>query len=331
MKKFFKTVRQRREDLRSIRERFGPLIYKERKLLFLGAFAMGVEVVSIIAMTYPLRYIMDTLLRPHPDSNNLWWVPEDFYLNATDDQKMQFLMIVCGALLALALVVGVAGYFRTVWCATAGQRIVMKLRKMLYGHLHYLSLRFHQDNRLGDLLVRITGDIPMLRDILSGAIVEFFGRLVMVLGLFILLLVLSPKLALAGVGVLLLVGSLSALFSKRIVKVVKRQRKQEGILAYTTSETLSSLTLVKALGREEEVVRRFARKNRTAMRSGLKATRLQASLSRYVEIVLAAGLALVLFLGVQLVLFGSMPLGNPRNGSAGFATGRVSPRKVRSE
>ena len=309
MRKSLQTLRKRIAQLRAIRDRFGTLIAKEQRLLWLGGVAMVVETICLLGMSFPLRYLTDVLLAPNEKSNDLLFVPTDFYLNATAEEKQVFLLIVCGAVLALATLIGMFGYLRTVWCATAGQRIVMKLRKQLYGHLHRLSLRFHQDHRLGDLLVRITGDIPMLRDILSGAIIDLLGRVALVVGWFTLLLLIDARLALVSAGVLVVIGLLSTLFSKRIVKIVKRQRKQEGILAYTTNETLGSLTLVKALGREDEVTRRFARKNRTSMRAGLKGTRLQASLSRYVEILLAAGLAIVIYFGVGRVLAAAMSPG----------------------
>ena len=309
VRKFIRTLRRRLAQLRSVRERFGTLVHKERKLLWLGAMAMTIETGCLIALSFPLRYLTDVLLIPSAGANKLPFMPEDFYLTATEEQRARFLWIVCALVLVIATLIGVFGYLRTVWCATAGQRIVMKLRKQLYGHLHLLSLRFHHGNRIGDLMVRITGDIPMLRDILSGAIIDLIGRMVLVVAWFGVMVWIDPVLAIASSIVLVVVGLLSALFAKRIVKIVKRQRKQEGILAYTTSETLSSLTLVKALGREDEVVRRFARKNRTAMRAGLKGTRLQASLSRYVEIVLAGGLAVVIFVGMNKVLAGALTAG----------------------
>ncbi len=308
MKKLVRTLRKRLVQLRSIRDRFGSLIAKERRLLGLGAFALLIETACLLAVPLPIRYITDGLLIPNPDAN-LWMVPDHFFTEPTMEKKTTFLLIICGCVILISSLIGIFGYLRTVWCATAGQRMVMKLRKQLYAHLHYLSLRFHHGNRIGDLMVRITGDIPMLRDILSGALIDLAGRLILMVGYVGLMFWLDSRLALASVAVLLVIGVLSAIFSKRIVKIVKKQRKQEGILAYTTNETLSALTLVKALGREDEVTRRFARQNRAAMRKGLKGTRLQASLSRYAEIIFAAGLAVVLFFGVNRVLAGAMSVG----------------------
>ncbi len=306
MIRFFRQIRRRLAQLRVLRGQFGDLVAKERKLLSLGALALAGEVICQLLVPIPMRYIVDGLLVP---SGKLRFVPESFAESATHSDQMVFLGIVCAAVLINAGLLGFFAYLRTVWTATAGQRIVMKLRKQLYSHMHSLSLRFHHGNRLGDLLVRITGDIPMLRDILSGALIDMIGQLSMVAVMLGMLAYLDVRLALISVTVLIVTSLLSAIFSRRIIKVVKKQREQEGILAYRATETLSALTLVKSLGREDQVVRQFARQNRNSMRKGLKGTRLQASLGRWVELVFAAGLAVVLLFGVIRVLDGGMSAG----------------------
>lgn len=295
--------RRRLAELASLRERFGDLIVAERGLLFVGALALTGEILCQLIAPFSMMYIVDGLLIPQ--SRRLFPFPEGY----AAEHPERFLVAVCLAVVAIAAVGGLLAYVRAISTATAGQRMVMKLRKRLYAHLHALSLRFHQGNRLGDLLMRITGDIPMLREVLSGAILELAGRIVLVISTFALLLAIDAPLALASAAVLIAVGALSMLFSRRILKVAKKQREQEGVLANTANETLAALVLVKALGREDEVVRRFARQNRTSMRQGLKGTRLQASLSRWVEIVFAIGVAAVLLFGVHRVQSGAMTPG----------------------
>jgi len=295
--------RRRLAELASLRARFGDLIAAERGLLFLGGLALAGEILCQLIAPFSMMYIVDGLLIPEP--RRLFPFPEGYSERFPD----RFLAAVCLAVVAIAGIGGLLAYVRAIATATAGQRMVMKLRKRLYAHLHALSLRFHQGNRLGDLLMRITGDIPMLREVLSGAILDLAGRIVLIASTFALLLALDAPLALASAAVLLAVGALSMLFSRRILRVAKKQREQEGVLANTANETLAALPLVKALGREEEVVRQFARQNRTSMRRGLKGTRLQASLSRWVELVFAIGVAAVLLFGVRRVQGGAMTAG----------------------
>lgn len=292
-------IRIRVREWFAIREHFSELISKESRLLTLAFIALTFEVAFGLLAPWPIKYVFDGLLIPQKDVS-LPFVPQGY----PEAQPFQFLGLICLGVLLIAVGQGIFGYMRTVWSATAGQRMVMKLRKRLYAHLHHLSLRYHHQNRLGDLLVRITGDIPMLRDVLSTSLVDLVGRIGMVAVSLVILFLLDPRLALVSAVVLITIASLSGLFGKKIVKVAKKQREQEGILAWTANESLSSLIQVKALGREDQVVRRFARRNRASLRKGIKATRLQASLSRWSEMVFAIGLSVVLLFGVARVLAG---------------------------
>ena len=77
--------------------------------------------------------------------------------------------------------------------------------------------------------MRITGDIPMLRDILSGAMLDLIGRICMVIVVLGILIYHDPLLAIVSGAVLLTVTVLSAFFTKRIAKVAKKQREREGL------------------------------------------------------------------------------------------------------
>lgn len=293
--KWVQEQRKRLAQLRTIHAQFGELVRKERKLLGLATTAMFFEVGFLLLAPWPIKYLFDGLLMPREGALPAF---------AEGWSQEFFVAVICGSVLAIAALGGFSSYYRQVWAATAGQRIVFKLRKRLYDHLHRLPLSFHRGSRLGDLLTRITGDIPMLRDVLSESAVDLVGRFAVVLVTIVLLFVLDPVLALVAICVLILTGLLSTWFAGRIVKVARKQREKEGILAYTAGETLATVSLVKAYGREDEVARRFGRRNRSSLRQGLKATRYQASLSRWVELIFAAGLAAVLGFGVWRALPG---------------------------
>ncbi|MEE8142447.1 MAG: ABC transporter ATP-binding protein [Planctomycetota bacterium] len=305
--KFFKTLRENLQLLQELYARFGDLVRNERRLLFLASLAMGAEIFFQVMVPFPMRYILDGLLMP--TEKPMFLVPQGFPdLNDTQ-QVWIFVGVVCLAAILIAVGLGVSMYYRRVWAATAGQRMVMKLRKRLYDHLHRLPLSFHHGSRLGDLLMRITGDIGLLRSILSESLIELIGRVVQV-GVFLtLLFIYDAPLALVSVAVIIFVTFLSRFFGRRILKVARKQREQEGILAYTAGETLAAVALVKAYGREEQIVHSFARQNRTSMRKGLKGVRLQAGLSRWVELAFGIGLAVVLGFGALRVLSGDLTVG----------------------
>ncbi len=290
------TIKKGLHDWRIITGKHGDLIRAQSPLLALSGGALLMEILFALIAPWPVRYVFDGLLIPQ-EGSPLLFVPSGWPQQA----PLQFLGAVSAAVLLIAVGQGIFGYFRTVTSAMAGQRMVMKLRKRFYSQLLHLSLRFHRDQKLGDLLVRITGDVPMLRDVLSTELVDFSGRSFQVLATLGMMFWIDPELAVVSLVVLFLVSFLSKFFSRRITKVAKKQREFEGEIAFTTGEGLTSLQLVKSLGREHEMTRRFARKNRSSLRQGVRATRLQASLSRWTELIFAGGLSVVLLAGAWRV------------------------------
>lgn len=291
------TLQRGFQDWKVITGKHGDLIRAQSSLLALSGSALAVEVMFALLAPWPVKYIFDGLLIPREDTK-LLFVPPGW----PQEHTLEFLGLVSAAVLLISMGQGIFGYFRTVMSAMAGQRMIMKLRKRVYSHLLHLSLRFHRDQKLGDLLVRITGDVPMLRDVLSTEMVDFSGRAIQAIATLSLMAWIDPALTVISLVVLFIVSMLSRVFSRRITKVAKKQREFEGDIAFTTGESLASLQLIKSLGRENEMVRRFARKNRSSLRQGVRSTRLQASLSRWIELVFAGGLSIVLLAGAWRVL-----------------------------
>ena len=290
------TIKKGLHDWRVITGKHGDLIRTQSPLLALSGGALLMEILFALIAPWPVRYVFDGLLIPQ-EGSPLLFVPPGWPQQA----PLQFLGVVSAAVLLIAVGQGIFGYFRTITSAMAGQRMVMKLRKRFYSQLLHLSLRFHRDQKLGDLLVRITGDVPMLRDVLSTELVDFSGRTFQAMATLGMMFWIDPELAVISLIVLFLVSFLSQFFSRRITKVAKKQREFEGEIAFTTGEGLTSLQLVKSLGREQEMTRRFARKNRSSLRQGVRGTRLQASLSRWTELIFAGGLSVVLLAGAWRV------------------------------
>jgi len=294
------TLKKGLHDWRTITGKHGDLLKAQAPLLGASSVALIFEIGFALLAPWPVKYIFDGLLMPK-NADTLPFINPEWPAS----QPIQFLAFVSLAVLLISVGQGIAGYIRTVTSAVAGQRMIMKLRKRVYSHLLLLSLRFHRDQKLGDLLVRITGDVPMLRDVLSTELIDFFGRLLQAVVTLALMGLIDWQLSLVSLVVLVLITVLARVFSVKITKVAKKQREHEGDIAFTTGEGLSSLKLIKTLGRESEVVRKFARKNRSSLRQGVRATRLQAALSRWTELIFAGGLSVVLLAGAYRVLISS--------------------------
>src|SRR5439155_693243 len=95
----------------------------------------------------------------------------------------------------------------------------------------------------------------------------------------------------------------------RIRRSVQRTRAKEGSVASRAGEALSAIAVLQAFGATGKVTERFERENRSGLRSGLKASRLEAVLARSLDLVTSAGVGVTLALGAWSVRTGRLSPG----------------------
>jgi ABC-type multidrug transport system fused ATPase/permease subunit len=151
------------------------------------------------------------------------------------------------------------------------QRVNQLLRLALFERAQALSLRFHADARVGDLLYRLSQDSAVVTQILD----LLFLRPVMALGTFAIgfgvLAVLAPPYVLAplcALPVLLLVVR----FASRPLRTrFRRAREAQSDLTSVIQEAALGIRAVKAYGNEAHALRRFDDASRRALREALAA------------------------------------------------------------
>ncbi len=273
------------------------------KLIAGGAFGL-VYALARVAEPWPLKVVFDQVLLGKP-ARGFWARPFTVFGHSHYD-----LLAAAGLWLATAgLVRGIAYYYEDYLLSSAAQEIVYAIRSRLYRHLHRLPLSFHQRRSTGDLLVRLSSDIVLLRDVLIDSTVNL-GTSVILLGLMLtVMLVVDPLLTLISLGVMPLIFLLTLLYGRRIRVNSKQQRKREGQVAAAMHEALAAIDVVQlhgASGREHE---RFQQLNRRSLKQGTRAVRLEARMNRGVELALAGGTVVVLWVGATRVLHGKITPG----------------------
>ena len=207
-----------------------------------------------------------------------------------------------GVFLALILVQAGAEYVVQLLMADVGHRVARDLRLRLFRHVSQLSPRFFARHKSGDLLVRLIGDVSMVRSMLVDTSIELATRSLWVAGTAAVMIAVDPLLSLTLLAVLPLVAWVVRTLSTRIEVAARKQRRKEGALADYLQETIAASEVIQSLGRSPEVVRKFAQSSRTSERAGLKSARLAARLSSSVHVLLGLGVALTQLIGTWRVL-----------------------------
>ncbi len=280
-----------------------PYIRKQRPVLA-GAFgALFFGVLMRALEPWPLKFVFDYVILPPADQAALGG-----WLGALG--PLQLVGLSAAALVLILLVRSVCLYYEKVGFAVVGNRVLTQVRGTLFRHIQCLSMAFHNKARSGDLLVRVMGDIGMLKQISVTAFMPMLGNAMVLVLMAGLMLWLHWKLALLVLVSAPLYWIPTIRFGKRIQKVSREQRKREGKMAAGTAEMIGAMQVVQTLALEDAFADQFTSEDQKSLKEGVKFRRLLAKLRGTVQLMTGVSTALVLFYGTWLVIEGELTAGS---------------------
>lgn len=223
---------------------------------------------------------------------------------------LEKLIPLCAAILLMTVLRAVSNYVRGVAFEKLSQNFCYDLRTGLYRHLSEMSYRFYDNNYIGEIMSRMTGDIEGLRNLLAGGVVQICENSIWFFGSLTFLFFINWKLALVMVCIAPIVAIIAVKFHKKIHKAFKDVREQNAVLSTKTQENISGVRVVKAFAQEEYEKGAFKVENQKQLQLLLRTTFIW---SDYVPILDFLGnfcTPLLLGIGGAMVIGGSMSLGD---------------------
>jgi ABC-type multidrug transport system fused ATPase/permease subunit len=171
-------------------------------------------------------------------------------------------------LLLLLTPLGAALAYYLLWIL---QRINQQLRLELFQRLQRLSLRFHQDTRVGDAIYRLYQDSAMVTDLIQTVVLAPLAQTLRFAFSTALVALLDPKLALLLLGAWPPALLLAALFTPRLRRGLRQARASNSALTSQIQETLAGARVVKAYGAEASAQLRFQERSLAAFAAAFRA------------------------------------------------------------
>ena len=287
----------RADRFRRVAHHFSKDIRKRRRRLAGGMFFSVVLGLARVAEPWPLKVVFDQVLFHRPPKGTLTHAFLVF-----GDTPTQILTAAAVVLMAAGLLHGVSYFYQDYLLSTSAQDIVYGIRRRLYHHLHHLDMGFHVDRHVGDTLVRLSSDIVMLRDVLIDGIVTLGSGLIMLVLMLIVMVLVDPVLTLVAVATMPLAFLITTVYGEQIRIRSRKQRKREGEVATVMHESLAAMAVVQLNQAEDREEQRFRIANRRSLKQGTKTVRLEAQMNRAIEIALAFGMVVVLWVGTLRAL-----------------------------
>src|SRR6266849_1822396 len=285
---------------------FLPLLRPFRRQLWWAVLAIVVDASLTVFRPWPLKVVIDRVLSHRPTRVPFLSV----WLDNTTLSRMHILYGACAATLLIALSTGLLTYWYTRTLGIVGQRFVFDLRCRLFAHMQRLSLRFHDTQRRGDLITRLTSDIQAIQDLISNGLIVLGSNAFLLIGMLILMFWLNWQFAFVALAVAPLLFWTVFRYTHRIKVAAREARVSTGLLASLAQETLASIRIVQGWAQEEQQNDRFQAQSESSLRFYLEGVGYQARVAPLVDVFAAAGLALVMWFGATHVMQGHLTTGD---------------------
>ncbi len=284
--------------------KFWPYI-REYRLLITGSLAaLFIEIGFRVLEPWPLKFVFDRVIA-HPLKNGKSRFPA---FDSIDSSTLLILAAV--GIVAFAGFRALAAYANKIGFALVGNRVLSKVRSELYKHLQFLSLSFHNKAKNGDLIVRVIGDVGLLKDVTVTAILPLLANTLILFAMMGIMLWLNWQLTMVVLAVFPLFLLFGSRMSFKIRQVSKLQRRRQSAMATTVAESFGAIKIVQALSLEDVFDQSFSSQNNKSLKEGVQAKRLSANLERTVDILIALATALVVYFGSRLVMRSALTPGD---------------------
>ena len=135
--------------------------------------------------------------------------------------------------------------------------VVKDMREQIYSKILKLALPFFSEERKGDIIARITGDVTEVENSIMSSLDMFLKNPVIIVVLLVSMLIMSPSLTLFIFVVLPFAGFIIGRVGKSLKKVSREGQDKMGMILTTVEETLGGLRIIKAFNAEKKMNNRF--------------------------------------------------------------------------
>jgi ATP-binding cassette, subfamily B, bacterial len=283
---------------------FGYLREAKASLALAALCTLGVTLTELLK-PWPIKIIFDYVLLGKALPGYL-----AFMGGLLDSGKTTFLVTMVGAMVVMAVLIGVFTYLQVYVTSRIGNELVYTLRRTLFAHLQRLSLSFHNRTRSGEHMTKIVSDTNTLKDVFAESALTGSSHILTFVGMFAVMFFLDWRLGLVVFATLPLLGG-TLYYRYRAAKASsRRQRKREAVIATRISEVMSTVPLVQAFGRERHEQERFEAESSEFLEESIRNARIEAVATRSVVVIGALGTAAVVLVGSLQVLAGRMTPGD---------------------
>lgn len=247
-----------------------------------------------LAFPWMLKVLLDeVVLMPDTDA-------------AVRDRTILYLVL---AVLLANVIWMIATYYRSLFAAIAGHRMIRDLRIALFNHVQRLSHAFFSRHQTGAIVSRVVSDISLAQNFVGSALTTVWMDIVLLVALVAILVSIHPMLTLVSLILMpMYVFGLRAM-GPRIRLTSKEVQQRLEALSGELQEKVAGVAIVKGFARESEESRIFASHANKLLNKVLYAVRFSTVNEIVVGFVVHTAPVLVVWYGVHEIHANQLTVG----------------------
>lgn len=234
-------------------------------------------------------------------------ITDGFQLGQLNSQLLFNKVLLIGI---IGLTVAVLRFIWRYFIFGTSRKIEHELRKAFFKHLESLSMRFYNENKVGDLMAYATNDIGSIRMMVGPGVL--MGLDVVLLTSFVLyqmITKISLELTLMSIIPLPIIAIGSLMFGREMRLRFGEKQEAFAHMSDIVQENISGIRVIKAFVQESKEIASFSKINRNNYNKNVRVVRLQAIMFPLAMTISGLTIAIVLGYGGYLAITGGISLG----------------------
>ncbi|MEQ5183207.1 lipid A ABC transporter ATP-binding protein/permease MsbA [Providencia zhijiangensis] len=255
-------------------KRLWPTIAPFKIGLVVAAIALIINAAGDAFMISLLKPLLDDGFGK-ADNNTLKWLPL--------------------AILGLMVVRGSSSFVSTYCVSWVSGKVVMSMRRKLFGHMMGMPVSYFDQQSTGTLLSRITYDSEQVASSASGALITIIREGTYIIALFGIMFYNSWQLSLILIAIAPVVSITIRVVSKRFRKISKNMQTGMGHVTTSAEQMLKGHKEVLIFGGQKVETERFDKVSNNMRRQNMKMVSASAISDPIVQMIASFALAFVLY------------------------------------
>ncbi len=173
------------------------------------------------------------------------------------DNMLPHIFILVAVMLVLVAIECYSNYFISYYGHMMGAKIEFGMRNEIFGHFQKLSFSYYDNQKVGQLMSRITNDLFEITELLHHGPEDIVISIIKLVGSFTILICVNYKLALAAFSIIPIMFVYAFICNRRMKRAFKRNRERIADINATIEDNLAGIRVVKSFANEKAEMKKF--------------------------------------------------------------------------